>query len=178
MSLKDFLVAMLPFIIVPPALIYIWAKRQQRLHPPTQEQRDAAKVLIDPRWLRSGWVAWIFEFVYLGAYSARRFVAMPAALKAALLIPPILVFAWFSYVFLRESRSGDEFERRVQGVAAAKALWMFMFWSAAMWVQDEIWPSPHHGNPFSAALGVLPLMYGFGMFVAKGSYVPTWKDQR
>jgi len=177
MTVREFLLFVLPWIVVPPALVYIWAKRQQRKHPPTQEQLDAAKVLIDPRWLRSGWVAWILEFVYLGAYSARRFLGLPAALKAALLIAAVLVFAWFSYLFFREFRWGDEFERRVQGQASAHALWMFLFWSVGMWVMDEISPSQHHIT-FSAALGVLPLMYGFGMFFAKGRYMPTWKEQR
>ena len=174
--MKEILLMMLPWVVIPPIVLGIWLAVYRRRHPPSQEALEAARVLGDFRWLPSGRAAVVFLFVYDGAYWARRLTAVPGALKAVLLVAPVLVFAWFAYLFLREFRKGDEFERRIQGEAASLALWMFLTWSVGMWVMEEIWPAPRRGT-FSAALGFLPLNYAFGLFLAKGRYMPTAKEQ-
>ena len=175
-DLKDFVLLILPWIMVPPLLFTIWAFIQRRKHPPTREQLEAAAVLKDSKWLPSGWAAWAFVFVYEGAYGLRRLASVPGVLKGLLLGLPVIAFAWFWYVLVREVRTGGDLERRVQGEAASSAIVMFLSFSLLMWLTDEIWSMPHHGT-FSAGLGFLPLFYGLAMFTAKAKLYPTGKVQ-
>ena len=169
--MKDLVLLALPFLILFPLWFLFWATHRKRQYPPSPEALEAAAVLFDVRWLPSGLAAIVFLFVFYGVELARRLIDMPGALKIALIAAPVLAFVWFSYAYLRENRGGDELERRIQGEAAALALWMFMFWSVGMWVMSEIWSWPR-GERFSAALLFLPLHYVVGMFIAKGKYLP------
>src|SRR5262245_7109956 len=115
--MKDFLLFILPWIVVPPIVLVVWSLIYRRRHPPTAEQLEAARVLRDSKWLMSGWAAITFVFVYEGAYTLRRLASVPAALKSLLLLVPVVAAAWFAFVFVRERRTGGELERRIQGEA-------------------------------------------------------------
>lgn len=174
--MKSVLLVMLPFVLVSGVLVFIWATWQRRKHPPSQEALETAALLNARGWLPSGGAAMIFLFVYDGAYFARKLTGLPGALRAALLVAPVLVFVWFIYLFYRESRKGDEFERAIQHVALSFAFCVFLCQMMGMWLMNEVWPTPHHGT-FSAALGFLPLCYFVGLFSAKARYFPTYKDR-
>ena len=170
--MKSFLVAMLPWIILPPLALATWSYVHRRRHPPTAEQLEAAALLKDMRWPRSGLAAVVFLLVYLAVYGLRELPALPGAVRVALLVPPVLAFAWFTVVSRREERSADELERRIQGEAGAIAVWTFLFWSLGMWLMNEIWPAPRRGH-ISSGLVFLPIFYFLGLFAAKARLMPA-----
>ena len=174
--MKSVLLVMLPSVLIPAVLVFIWATVQRRKHPPSKEALESAALLLDRRWLSSGLAPVTFTGVHEGAYSVRKLALLHGMLKIALLTVPVLAFAWFMYTFTRELRKGDEFARRVQLEALSFAFPAILFWMMGMWLMDEIWPTPHHGT-FSGALVFLPLMYCVGLFAAKGRYLPTHKDR-
>jgi hypothetical protein len=170
--MNEYLLAMLPWITFPPLVLGIWSAIHRRRHPLTPEQRETLALLQDWRWPRSGLVATVFLIVYIGAYGLRGIVALPSLARAGLLVPPVLAFVWFSVVSLREHRSDDELERRLQGEAGAYAVWMYLLWSLEIWLMNEIWPAPPRGH-ISTGLVFLPIFYVLGMFAAKGRLMPA-----
>jgi hypothetical protein len=174
--MKNVLIAMLPVVLLLGLWLFIWATLERRKHPPSEETLETMALLNARGWLPSGGAAMIFELVYMGAYQARRLTSLPGALKSLLLVPVVLSFAWFIYLFIRDSRQGDEFERAIQHDALSLAFLMFLTWAMGMWLMDEVWPTPHHGT-FSVALGWLPLYYFVGLLFAKARYLPTHKDR-
>jgi len=169
--MKEVLVAIVPWIIVPPLALAMWAYAHRRRHPPTLEQVQTMALLGDVRWPRSGLAAAVLLVVYQAAYAFRELMALPGPVRAALLVPPVVAFAWFAVVWHRESRSDDELERRIQGEASVRAIWTFTTISLLNWLMDEIWPTPHRGA-FSTGLGFLPICYLLGLSLAKAGLVP------
>ena len=163
---------MLPWIIFPPIAVGIWTAVYRRRHPLTREQLESAALLRDVRWPRSGLAAVVFLVVYLSAYGLRQIVALPALVRAGLLVPPVLAFVWLTVVQRREERSNDELERRIQGEASAIAIWMYLFWSLGIWLMYEIWPAPLHAR-IDKGLVFLPVFYVLGMFTAKARLLPA-----
>jgi Ca2+/Na+ antiporter len=159
-----------PFVIGVPVLAGILAARHRRKHPPTPVSIESAKTLSDPRWLRSGWVAMVFNLVYLGAYTVMRRLEPLSFGRVALVVVCCLAFVWLITEIVREVRSRDELTRRVQAEAASTALLIFLFGSMGLWVMDALDGSSHHGF-FSPALAFLPINYFFAIFMTKGKYV-------
>jgi fatty acid desaturase len=170
--MKEFLLAMLPWIVVPPLVVGVWSAVYRRRHPLTSEQLETVALLKDVRWPRSGLAATVFLVVYIGVYALRGVATLPALVRAGLLVPPVLAFVWFTVVRRREERSNDELERRVQGEASANATWMFLFWSLGMWIMNEIWPAPLRAR-IDKGLVFLPVFYVLGMFAAKARLMPA-----
>ena len=170
--MKETLLAMLPFVIIPPLLIFGWAAIQRRRHPPTQEAMDAAKLLVEWRWLPSGWIGLAFSFAYMGVYALRRYVPLPGVIKLAVLLVPAVVLAWFAYTIHREVRKGDEMEQRIHLDALHRGFSNYMCFALAMWVMRELDPTPSRGT-LEMSLVFLPLYYFFGLFTAKASYMPN-----
>ena len=175
MDWRSYATSMLPFVVIPPIIIFIAATIHRRKHPPTREDIDAARQVWDIRWLRSGLAAVVFQVVYLGSYGLLR-GGPSGPLKVALIGAPCLAFAWFMAEFLNEFKSEDEFTKRVQNETASLAVGMFLSFSMMMWVMDAGWPTTHHGF-FSAGLGFLPLYYVFSMFVTKAKYTMPMRSQ-
>jgi hypothetical protein len=170
--MKEFLLAMWPWIVVPPVAVGFWLAIYQRRHPPTPEQLETAALLRDVRWPRSGLAATVFLVVYIGVYALRGAAPLPALVRAGFLVLPALAFAWFTVVSRHEHRSDDELERRIQGEASAIAIWMFLFWSLGMWLMNEIWPAPLRAR-IDKGLVFLPVFYVLGMFTAKARLMPA-----
>ena len=170
--MKEVLLAMLPFVIIPPLIILIWAAIQRRKHPLSQDARMTAKLFMDLRWLPSGWMGLAFTLVYAVVYSIRKFVPLPEAARMALLVVPVLAFVWFFHGFHREVREGDELVHRIHLDALTGAFSMFMGFAIAMWVMRELDPAPRRGT-YEMSLGFLPLFYFVGLFAAKARYMPT-----
>jgi hypothetical protein len=173
--MKEYILTVLPFVLGIPLAILIWATIQRRKHPPTPEQREAAALMLDTRWLSSGWASMTFMLVYMGVYTLRRFIPLHPGLKLALLILPAAAVVWFILTFEREGRRGDEFARQVRLDALTYAFSSFLGFSMAMWLMNEIWPSPRRGT-LDVALVFLPLFYYVGLFFAKARRIPTTKD--
>lgn len=169
--MKEILAAIVPWIIVPPLALGVWIYAYRRRHQPTPEQVQSAALLGDVRWPRSGIAAVVLVVVYEAAYAFRVLMALPGPVRAALLVPPIVAFVWFTVVWHRESRSDDELERRIQGEASVHAIWMFTTISLGNWLMEEIWLEPHR-SAFSPGLGFLPICYVLGLFLAKAELMP------
>lgn len=170
--MKEVLLAMLPFVIIPPLLIFIWTTIQRRKHPPSQEARVTAKLFMDLRWLPSGWVGLAFMFVYMGAYWVRLRVPLPGAAKASLLAVVVLALVWFLRTLHREVQEADELGQRVHRDAFSYAFAAFMCVAVGTWVMREIDTAPRRGT-FELSLAFLPIFYFVGLFFAKARYMPT-----
>lgn len=165
----------LPFVIIPPLLIFTWATIQRRKHPPSPEARVTAKLLMDPRWLPSGWVGMAFPFIYMGVDALRRYAPLPGGIKLALLIVPTVVLAWFIHTFHREVRNGDEMAQRIHLDALSYTFSVFLSFVMAMWLMNEFDPTPRRGN-LEMSLVFIPCFYFFGLFTAKARYIPDMRS--
>ena len=171
--MKEYLLGLLITTLIPIAVYLIWLAAYRRRHPPpSQEVRATAKLLLDRRWLPSGWVGMVSTLVYIIVYSIRTYVPMPEAGKFALLTVPVIVFAWFIRTFIREIREGDELARSVHLEALSMAFSSFLFFAVGMWLMREIDIAPRCGT-YDLSLGFLPIFYFVGLFGAKARYMPT-----
>jgi hypothetical protein len=171
--MKQYFLVLLITWLIPISLYLIWLAAYRRRHPPpSQEVLATAKLLLDRRWLPSGWVGMVSTFVYIIVYSVRTYVPMPGAGKFALLAAPVIVFAWFIRTFIREVREGDELARSVHLEALTMTFSSFLFFAAGMWLMREIDVAPRHGT-YDLSLGFLPIFYFVGLYGAKARYMPT-----
>ena len=173
--MADFIRVTVPLVVISLLSYLIWKLLRPWRVPRSAEVAQVAELFTDPRWLPSGWAAATFACAYALVFSVRRFAPIPEAIGAGLLVVPILALVWFVIAFVRDVRTGDEFARRIQADALSFAFISFMCGGLAVSLMDQLGPSPPD-RPFDPALMFLPLNYFFGLFVAKGRYLPTTED--
>lgn len=171
--MNNVIVNLVPFIALPPLVVFLWRSFKPWHDPRTPDAIAAAHMFADPRWLPSGWAAATFAFVYLGVSIVVRSVNLPfELLRAALLALPVFAFVWMVVAFIREFRAADELEHRVLADGLAFAFVSFLCGLVAMSMLDALTPG-QPDRPFDPSLVFMPLNYFLGLFLAKGRYLPT-----